>query len=78
MVEIGGWTLWLISLIWEHTADKQKKKFIKDCLEKKEKGRVCDVGLWGYCRHPNYFGKLTFNPVPGSGQNFKQMADMPF
>lgn len=74
LVEIAGWTLWLLSLIWEHTADKQKKKFIKECLEKKIKGQVCDVGLWGYCRHPNYFGEwmvwnsLILTTIPSSLQ----------
>ena len=57
LMEWFGWILWLLSLCWEHAADKQKKRFIKDCQEKKLKGQVCEVGLWRYCRHPNYFGK---------------------
>lgn len=56
-LEIFGWCLWLASFAFEHTADKQKKRFIKDCAEKKIKGAVCDVGLWRYSRHPNYFGE---------------------
>ena len=43
--------------MFEHSADKQKKNFIKSCAEKKLSGEVCDVGLWSYCRHPNYFGE---------------------
>ena len=53
VIEIMGWVLWLCSLVFEHSADKQKKKFIKNCSA----GQVCDVGLWNYCRHPNYFGE---------------------
>jgi len=56
-VEIGGWTMWVISIMFEHTADKQKKAFVKDCVEKNIKNAVCDVGLWRYSRHPNYFGE---------------------
>ena len=55
LLETVGWVLWLASLVLEHTADKQKKSFIRDCAEKKISGRVCDVGLWSYSRHPNYF-----------------------
>ena len=57
LLELTGWALWLASLVFEHTADKQKKRFIKDCSDNKISGQVCDVGLWSYCRHPNYFGK---------------------
>ena len=61
LLEMAGWVLWLASLVFEHTADKQKKKFIKDCADKKLSGQVCDVGLWSYCRHPNYFGEGDFD-----------------
>ena len=57
VLEMTGWLLWLCSLVFEHSADKQKKAFIKTCAEKKISGEVCDVGLWNYCRHPNYFGE---------------------
>ena len=57
VLEITGWLLWLSSLVFEHSADKQKKAFIKNCAEKNISGEVCDVGLWNYCRHPNYFGE---------------------
>ena len=60
-LEIFAWILWISSIVWEHTADKQKKKFIKDCQQRKLRGQVCEVGLWRYCRHPNYFGKTYQN-----------------
>ena len=56
-LEIFAWILWFASLTFEHISDKQKKKFIQDCKEKKIKNAVCDVGLWRYSRHPNYFGE---------------------
>ena len=38
--ELLGWMMWAASLVWEHTADKQKKAFIKDCQERGLKGQV--------------------------------------
>ena len=49
--------MWLSAIIFEHTADLQKKNFVKDCIQKNIKNTVCDVGLWRYSRHPNYFGE---------------------
>ena len=56
-LEVIGWTMWLAAIVFEHTADKQKKKFVKECLKNNVKNAVCDVGLWRYSRHPNYFGE---------------------
>jgi len=56
-LEVFGWTMWLVSIVFEHTADTQKKAFVKDCLKNNIKNTVCDVGLWRYSRHPNYFGE---------------------
>ena len=36
----------LVAIVGEGVADAQLRRF---------RGRVCDVGLWGYSRHPNYF-----------------------
>jgi len=57
VIEYFGWILWLSSIAFEHTADLQKKKFVRDCIKNKIKNAVCDVGLWRYSRHPNYFGE---------------------
>ncbi|WP_295673267.1 DUF1295 domain-containing protein [uncultured Mucilaginibacter sp.] len=51
-LEYAGAALWLISVIGEATADAQLAAFKKDSANK---GKVCDTGLWGYSRHPNYF-----------------------
>ncbi|EPZ49989.1 PF06966 family protein [Bacteriovorax sp. BAL6_X] len=47
-----GSTLFTIALIGEMIADRQLKSFISS---KNNKGKVCDIGLWKYSRHPNYF-----------------------
>lgn len=36
----------------EALADRELKTFRSDPANK---GRVCDIGLWGWSRHPNYF-----------------------
>jgi steroid 5-alpha reductase family enzyme len=50
--EYAGAAVWLISVAGEATADAQLSAFKKDPANK---GKVCDIGLWGYSRHPNYF-----------------------
>jgi steroid 5-alpha reductase family enzyme len=50
--EYGGAALWLISVLGEAIADAQLAAFKKNPANK---GKVCDIGLWGYSRHPNYF-----------------------
>lgn len=47
-----GFTVWLVGLIGESVADSQLKAFKR---RNDSAGRVCDVGLWHYSRHPNYF-----------------------
>ena len=50
--EIAGAALWLASLAGETIADTQLDEFKRDPANR---GRTCDVGLWRYSRHPNYF-----------------------
>merc|ERR1711990_1242828 len=54
-LEVGAWTVWLVALLVEHKADLQKKAFVRQCAKDKVKDAVCEVGLWRYSRHPNYF-----------------------
>ncbi|XP_074272236.1 uncharacterized protein LOC141596104 isoform X2 [Silene latifolia] len=54
-VDIIGWIIWLIGFSVEATADQQKLSF-KNAPE--NRGKWCNVGLWKYTRHPNYFGEI--------------------
>ena len=47
-----GIIIFFIAIIGEATADSQLKSFIKN---KENQGKVCNVGLWKFSRHPNYF-----------------------
>ena len=54
-ISIMEWTgaiVWLIAIGGEALSDGQMAAFKKDPLNK---GKVCQVGLWRYSRHPNYF-----------------------
>lgn len=51
-LEIAGVVLFLISLAGESLADYQMSQFKS---KPENKGQVCNVGLWRYSRHPNYF-----------------------
>lgn len=45
-------SIWCVSISGEALADFQLKRFKAD---PDNKGETCDVGLWRYSRHPNYF-----------------------
>ena len=55
--EIIGIVVWVSAFTMESIADMQKLSFLREMKRAGEKNRVCDVGLWGYCRHPNYFAE---------------------
>eukprot|EP00746_Dinoflagellata_sp_MGD_P157450 gnl/MRDRNA2_/MRDRNA2_86210_c1_seq21.p1 gnl/MRDRNA2_/MRDRNA2_86210_c1~~gnl/MRDRNA2_/MRDRNA2_86210_c1_seq21.p1 ORF type:complete len:267 (+),score=27.70 gnl/MRDRNA2_/MRDRNA2_86210_c1_seq21:93-893(+) len=66
---IAGLSLTVLSLVAEAVADEQLKNFktakyaaIEEGVPHKD-GNVCKTGLWGLCRHPNYF----FNCFPFTG-----------
>lgn len=42
----------IVAVVGEDAADRQLKAFRRDPANG---GRVCDVGLWAWSRHPNYF-----------------------
>jgi steroid 5-alpha reductase family enzyme len=75
--EIAGLGIWLLAYILESIADAQKMLFIA-----KNKRGVCDIGLWRYSRHPNYFSEwlvwtgLAIASIPSwlALQNFEILA----
>ena len=50
--DLLGLAIFVIALIGEATADAQLKRFRADPAHG---GEICDIGLWGRSRHPNYF-----------------------
>lgn len=50
--EILGWVISLLALLGETVADAQAQKFKTDPMNHH---KTCQVGLWRYSRHPNYF-----------------------
>ncbi|MEO0726535.1 MAG: DUF1295 domain-containing protein [Bacteroidota bacterium] len=56
-LEIIGLLLWIAAFVIETIADKQKVAFLKEMKTRGERNKVCDVGLWQYTRHPNYFAE---------------------
>jgi steroid 5-alpha reductase family enzyme len=53
-LEWTGFGLWALGWIFEAVADAQLRKFKADPARR---GQVCEVGLWAWTRHPNYFGE---------------------
>jgi steroid 5-alpha reductase family enzyme len=49
----AGAALWCVGVFFEGVGDWQMEQFRRDPANK---GKVIDVGLWRYTRHPNYFG----------------------
>jgi len=52
-VLVAGVAVWLLGVVFEAVGDHQLRRFKADPANK---GVVMDRGLWGWTRHPNYFG----------------------
>ena len=50
----AGLALMAVGTIVEATADRQKERYAE--RDEDERPDVLDTGLWGWSRHPNYFG----------------------
>ncbi|MFT4826085.1 MAG: steroid 5-alpha reductase family enzyme [Halioglobus sp.] len=55
--EILGLIIWAGAFAMESIADMQKLSFLRAMKKAGEKNSVCNVGLWRYSRHPNYFAE---------------------
>lgn len=51
-LELAAVAIWAIAFTGEALADRQLATFKKN---PQNKGEVCDLALWNYSRHPNYF-----------------------
>ncbi len=52
ILDLLGVAILIVAVVGEAIADRQLSGFRS---EPGNKGKVCDVGLWGMSRHPNYF-----------------------
>ena len=50
---VAGVALWAVGVYFEAVGDMQLDRFKADPANK---GKVMNLGLWRYTRHPNYFG----------------------
>ncbi|MFW9922367.1 MAG: DUF1295 domain-containing protein [Candidatus Thorarchaeota archaeon] len=55
---VFGLVVWVLGFYFEAMGDKQLRNFVKN---PENKGKVIDIGLWKYTRHPNYFGEITMS-----------------
>lgn len=53
--DVAGVILWVIGFVMEAYSDVQKYLFRSNPANN---GRTCDVGLFSWTRHPNYFGEM--------------------
>ena len=53
--DIAGVIMYAIGLFLETVADAQKYQFRS---KEENKGHVCNIGLFKWSRHPNYFGEI--------------------
>ena len=56
-LEILGIVTWIGAFAMESVADAQKLSFLRRMRAEGARSVVCDVGLWRYSRHPNYFAE---------------------
>ena len=57
LLEFLGLLIWILAFAMESIADFQKLRFLREMKAAGKRGQVCSVGLWKYCRHPNYFAE---------------------
>jgi len=57
VLEVVGFVIWILAFAMESIADLQKVGFLRAMKKAGKQRQVCNVGLWKYCRHPNYFSE---------------------
>ena len=78
--EVIGIVIWLASFTMESVADAQKLKFLRAMKKSGARNTVCNIGLWQYSRHPNYFAEwmvwnaLVIASIPSWLQLYPNMS----
>ncbi len=52
LLDVCGLLIWCVAIAGEVISDNQLHRFR---MNSENKGKVCNIGLWRYSRHPNYF-----------------------
>ena len=52
VADVAGVAVLVAAILGETLADRQMKRFKSDPANN---GKICDIGLWSWSRHPNYF-----------------------
>ncbi len=55
-LELTAMAIWIVGFVGESIADRQLARFK---AKPANRGRTCQVGLWRFSRHPNYFFEWT-------------------
>lgn len=53
---LAGFFIWMFGFLFEAVSDYQLDKFLSN---RESAGKLMKEGLWGYSRHPNYFGEVV-------------------
>ena len=70
--DIAGVILFTIGFLMETVSDIQKYQFRS---KPENKGKVCDVGLFVWTRHPNYFGEIIIQFCKRISFTFRLFTD---
>ena len=57
LLELIGLVIWALAFAMESIADLQKVRFLREMKKAGKQRQVCNIGLWKYSRHPNYFAE---------------------
>ncbi len=78
--DCAGAAILLVAILGEGIADEQLRRFKADPASQ---GQICDVGLWRWSRHPNYFFEwfgwlaypvIAIDPIGGYSWGWSALA----
>jgi steroid 5-alpha reductase family enzyme len=60
VLDAVGAAIAIAATVIEYLADEQMRAFRREQVARGDGGKTCERGLWGWSRHPNYFGEISF------------------